>query len=181
MNKYKIIALMGEAGSGKDTILKEILKKHSGLHGIVSCTTRPPRENEVNGKDYIFLSKEEFAEKVLNLEMLEAVMFREWFYGTSFDSLDSTCVNIGVFNPEGIYALLEYPNIDLTVYYLQTSPKTRLIRQLNRETYPDIEEIIRRYYADNKDFLDLDFPYKILSNENLEDLEKAIETIIGSL
>ena len=38
MNKYKIIALIGEAGSGKDTLLKEILKEYPNLHEIISCS-----------------------------------------------------------------------------------------------------------------------------------------------
>ena len=49
MTNYKIIAIMGEAGSGKDTLMKEVLKACPGLHEIVSCTTRPPREGEVHG------------------------------------------------------------------------------------------------------------------------------------
>ena len=51
MSKYKIIALIGAAGSGKDTILKNVLKEDSSIHEIVSCTTRPPREGEINGKN----------------------------------------------------------------------------------------------------------------------------------
>ena len=102
MNKYKIIALIGEAGSGKDTILKKLTNSNLAFHEIVSCTTRPPREGEVNGDNYYFISPEEFGCKILANEMLEAAVFNNWCYGTSFDSLRINDINIGVFNPTGI-------------------------------------------------------------------------------
>ena len=56
---YKIIALIGEAGSGKDTILKETLRHDSSLHKIINSTTREPREGEEEGINYFFLSLEQ--------------------------------------------------------------------------------------------------------------------------
>jgi guanylate kinase len=57
--KYTIIALMGKAGSGKDTILHALLKQPAFKNAspIVSCTTRPMRENEKDGIDYHFLTQ----------------------------------------------------------------------------------------------------------------------------
>ena len=66
-NKYSVIAIIGKSGSGKDTLLNKFFENFSRknvLHKIISYTTRPPRENEVNGKDYFFVSKEEFAEEI---------------------------------------------------------------------------------------------------------------------
>ena len=102
---YKIIAIMGEAGTGKDTLMQEVLKVHP-FHEIVSCTTRPSREGEVDGVNYHFLSESEFAEKVLNFDMLEATEFNGWFYGTDITALSPNKVNIGVFNPAGVEALM---------------------------------------------------------------------------
>ena len=181
MDRYKILALIGEAGSGKDTLMQSILAKDSSLHEIISCTTRPPREGEINGKNYYFLTDEEFALKVLNFEMFEATSFRDWFYGTSVDSLDKNKINIGVFNPDGVYALLESPNVDVDVYWVSAKPKTRLMRQLQREENPDINEIIRRYRADEEDFSDIEFAYTVLSNENKEDMDRAIAHILTKL
>ena len=69
---YKIVALIGEAGSGKDTILRKLIDdtKHyyNGklpLHEIISYTSRPPREKEVDGVNYHFISAEKFAEMIL--------------------------------------------------------------------------------------------------------------------
>ena len=177
MNNYKILAIIGEAGTGKDAIMKKVLKKNPNLHEIVSCTTRPPREKEKDGINYHFLTHEEFANKVLNNEMLEATVFNDWCYGTSYDSLDVNKVNIGVFNPAGIEALMEYKNIFIVCYYVRAADKQRLLRQLNREENPDVKEIIRRFSADNLDFSELQFHYNEIENNTLQDLDKNIEII----
>lgn len=180
MNNYKILALIGEAGTGKDTLMREVLKQNPSLNEIISCTTRPPREGEVEGKNYYFLSNEDFTQKLLNNEMLEATVFNDWCYGTSLDSLDSTKVNIGVFNPTGIESLMTHSNIYVVVYYVRTSDKNRLIRQLSRETNPNVEEIIRRYQADNFDFAELPFHYNEIDNNTLEDLEYNTKVVVAA-
>lgn len=178
---YKIIALIGEAGSGKDTIMQRILAERPNLHEIISCTTRPKREGEVEGVNYYYLTPEQFADKVVHDEMLEATCFNDWFYGTSYDSLRSDILNIGVFNPTGIESLLHSKNVSVQIFYIKASGKNRLLRQLNRENDPDINEIIRRYKTDYEDFYDLDFDYIELKNDNLEDLDKAIFYIISEI
>lgn len=180
MSQYKILALIGEAGTGKDTLMREVLKKNPSLNEIISCTTRPPREGEINGKNYHFLSTENFTHKILNDEMLEATVFNGWCYGTSLDSLDTNKVNIGVFNPTGIEALMAYSNIYLVVYYVRASDKNRLIRQLDREEDPNVEEIIRRYSTDKTDFFDLQFHYNEIWNNNQQDLEQNINILMAA-
>lgn len=177
INSYKILAIIGEAGSGKDTLMQEVLKINPDLHEIVSFTTRPPREGEIDGINYHFVTGEEFGRKVVEGEMLEATCFNDWFYGTGFDSLRSDCVNIGVFNPDGIDSLMAHANIELVVYYVTAKDKTRLLRQLNREENPNVDEIIRRFKTDREDFDDLDFHYNEVSNETKEDLQKNAEII----
>ena len=179
---YNVIAICGEAGSGKDTLAAELVKA-TGWNNIVSCTTRPPREGEVDGVNYHFLSNDDFAIKVLNREMLEATIFNEWCYGTMISSLKEDTMNVGVFNPAGIEALVDDDRIKLFIYYLDVSPKTRLIRQLNREENPNVDEIIRRYQADKIDFASLYFnddnPVTFLSNELPGTLALNVETIMG--
>ncbi len=174
---YKIIALIGQSGAGKDRMLKELLKSKRNYHEIISCTSRPPREGEVDGINYHFLSNDEFAEQLLEDAFMEATVFNNWAYGTRYQDLDEEKINIGVFNPDGIYNLLERKDIELKVYYLQVSDKTRLIRQLQRETEPNIEEIIRRYKTDKIDFADLDFKYEILFNETPSDFFMSLDFI----
>lgn len=157
MNDYNIIAIMGKAGSGKDTLLKALLQELTFTNiarPIISCTTRPIREGEVDGVDYHYLTREQFTDQVLNGDMLEATVFNNWCYGTSLTNLSQNHLNIGVFNPEGVEILRDNKNINLFVIYIQADDKTRLLRQLNREGNPDCHEIVRRFGTDEEDFND---------------------------
>lgn len=174
---YKIIAICGKAGSGKDTLLQEVLKLHPEYNEIISCTTRPPREGEVEGKNYYFLTNEQFAQKVLNGEMLEATIFNDWCYGTSIDGLDKDKINIGVFNPAGINALDENKDIYLITYQIEATDKERLLRQLYREENPNVHEIIRRFQADENDFMEFDYDTYILENHNGTDIVELAKQI----
>lgn len=179
-SKYKIIALFGEAGSGKDYIQKHIMKTNYGkyhLNEIISCTTRPPREGEKDGVDYHFFSR---AEELIKLDMLEFTTFRDWWYGTPISSLDINKINIGVFNISGINQLInkDYLNrINCFPIYIKTDPKIRLLRQLQREINPDCEEIARRFLADQKDFLNIPFHYHIIFN-NTDEVQPIVHDII---
>ena len=153
MSKYKVIAICGKSASGKDTLLRYTIMNYMWLHKIINCTTRPPRENEIDGKNYHFLSLEEFAHKdAIEGKMIEVTKFREWYYGTSIEDLSLDEINIGVFNPAGIYALMQREDVDLYVVQVVASDKTRLLRSLTREDNPDVDEIVRRYLADREDF-----------------------------
>lgn len=77
--------------------------------------------------------------------------------------------------------MLHNPQVELEVFYAEASPKTRLLRQLNREENPDVYEIIRRFKTDMADFEFLDFPHRIIKNETSADLELGVSTIVGSL
>lgn len=171
MKKYKIIALIGKAGSGKDTLLHQVMKENTDFSEIISCTTRPPREGEVGGINYHFYTTEMFQEAESTGKMLESTYFKGWHYGTAIESLNKDKINIGVFNPAGIHSLLKHPDVEvLKVYYINASGKVRLLRQLNREINPDTDEIIRRYSVDENDFSILNFEYEELINEASPDL-----------
>ena len=148
---YKIVAIAGKAGSGKDTLLQAIMKQNQGqLHEIISCTTRPPREGEQDGVNYHFITSEQFEEQLLEGEMIEATVFRGWCYGTSINHLDENKINVGVFNPSGIDILLDIPVVKLFIVYVTADDKIRVMRQLLREEHPDVAEIVRRYSTDEE-------------------------------
>ena len=176
---YKIIALIGEAGSGKDYIMKQVLAAAPDrFNEIISCTTRPMREGEQEGVNYYYLTNEEFYQKRKNNEMLETSCFNSWGYGTSINALSEDKLNIGVFNPDGIRSLLNNSNVEVIVYRVMCKDKTRLLRQLNRENNPNVDEIIRRFGTDKKDFSNLGFEYIKLPNELSLDVPLAIREIL---
>lgn len=177
MSKYTIVALVGESGSGKDTLMRNVVSwKPKKFHEIISCTTRPMRENEKDGINYYFLSEQEFYNRIEKDDFLEVSRFNNWNYGTSRSSLSTKLPNIGVFNPEGIRSLKQEKDIDLYVYRIECSNKERLLRQLNREIEPNVDEIIRRYETDKKDFavFDAEGDYRIIDNETETDLTNGI-------
>ena len=77
-----LFLLSGPAGSGKSTLLKAALKEFDNLEFSISCTTRLAREEEVDGKEYHFLTEDEFQSKVDNDEFLEYANVHKWNYGT---------------------------------------------------------------------------------------------------
>jgi hypothetical protein len=103
--------------------------------------------------------------------MLEATEFRDWFYGTTLDALVKDKINIGVFNPASIDALLEDSRLDVIVFEVNAPDKQRLMRYLTREEMPDCAELCRRYFADEKDFADLDFDRYQIDNWDDADLD----------
>lgn len=172
MDKYKIVALFGEAGSGKDYIQKKIMETDFGkenLSEIISCTTRPPREGEIDGVHYHFIpTAAEFFNGYNMSRWMEFANFRNWWYGTSTDHLDKNKINIGVFNIEGIKQILQDEEIDCLPIRIICYDKIRLFRQLNRESSPDCMEIARRFLADSKDFSNIPFEYKGILNDTNE-------------
>lgn len=80
--KGLLIVLSGPSGAGKGTICKELLKYEDNLEVSVSATTRDPREGEVEGKNYYFISKEEFLDMIGNDQFLEYAKVYDNYYGT---------------------------------------------------------------------------------------------------
>ena len=78
----KLIVVSGPSGVGKDTVVSEYIKRNSNTYLSVSCTSRAPREGEVDGVNYIFLSREEFEERISNGDFLEYAEYNGNYYGT---------------------------------------------------------------------------------------------------
>lgn len=81
-NEGKMFIFTAPSGAGKTTIVRHLLEKYDFLDFSVSATTREKRAHEVHGKDYYFLTKEEFADKVRNNEFVEWEEVYEDRYGT---------------------------------------------------------------------------------------------------
>lgn len=83
MNKEGLLVVVsGPSGCGKGTVLEQVLAQDENLHYSVSTTTREPREGEQHGKNYYFVSKEEFLKLLEMDEILELTTYVDNYYGT---------------------------------------------------------------------------------------------------
>ncbi len=84
MSKRKgiLIIVSGPAGSGKGTVVKELVDSHENIELSISATTRAPRPGEVNGVHYHFIDKAEFEGRIANGEILEYTTYCDNYYGT---------------------------------------------------------------------------------------------------
>lgn len=177
-----LVILSGVAGAGKDTIKKEIIKRMDNVKSIPAYTTRPPREGDIPGQTYVFLTKEEFEEKIRNNEIYEYDIHHNHYYGTSKKFLDEgaksgiVIKDIDVNGTEILKNTLK--DIKIVTIFLRV-PKEELRHRLeNRVDKPSEGEIILRLnrfdYEESKISL---YDY-VLKNDNLEKAVNIIEEII---
>ena len=82
MAKGKFIVISGPSGVGKGTICNKLINELNAWYSV-STTTRSPREGEIDGVNYFFVSKEEFEKKISEGEFLEYNIYNDNYYGTS--------------------------------------------------------------------------------------------------
>lgn len=145
-DKHMIIALVGESGSGKSTIAKHLVEKH-GFETIVSYTTRPPRDNEIDGVDYHFVDEAKFKEMKEQGLFAETAMYRGWNYGSlTRDYASEKGDKITILTPHGLRQVKENKDINLVSFHINVPRRDRLIKILQRGD--DIEECYRRSLSD---------------------------------
>ena len=89
-----LIVLSGFSGSGKGTIMKELLAKYPEEYALsISATTRRPREGEVDGREYFFKTKEEFMQMIEKNALLEYACYVDNYYGTPRDYVEEQLEN----------------------------------------------------------------------------------------
>lgn len=94
MSKGKLIIFSAPSGAGKTTIVRHLLEKDLNLEFSISATSRGKRHTETNGKDYYFLSENEFRIKIANNEFLEwEEVYKGIFYGTLKSEVKRICQN----------------------------------------------------------------------------------------
>jgi len=146
MNNHKRIILVGKAASGKDHLRKKFESK--GFKYAVSYTTRPPREGEVDGKDYIFIS-DDTANKMVNDGLFyEYVYFNGWLYGTTNQQFYSD--DLFIMTPAGISHIKTEDRLKSFIIYTDIEMSIRMTRLANRNMPGDSMD--RRIKADELDF-----------------------------
>jgi guanylate kinase len=76
-----LIVISGPSGIGKDAVLQGMRDRNLGLHFVITATSRLPRPNEVDGRDYFFFTREEFARRIENGEFIEYAMVYDDYKG----------------------------------------------------------------------------------------------------
>ena len=148
MAKSKLIVISAPSGCGKTTIAREILKRHPEILFSVSATTRAKRTEEQHGKDYFFLSVEEFKKNIHDHELIEWEEIYGNYYGTLKGEVDaalskgrSMLFDVDVNGALSIKT--KYPNDTVLIFIEPPSVETLKERLLNRKT-EDPETIKKR-------------------------------------
>lgn len=168
--KHVLLAVSGPSGVGKGTIVKTIISRRADVVESVSCTTREPREGEINGKHYFFLSQEEFQRRIAEDDFLEYDEHFGNYYGTPksfvFETLKSKSVIMEIDVVGALNAKKTYPEC-LLVMVVPPSVEELKSRLINRgsETEEEIENRLARmdYELSHKNQYDY-----IIVNDDLE-------------
>lgn len=139
-----MIVIIGESASGKSTLQKMLIKDDPKYKKVITYTTRPMRDGEVDGVDYHFISQSTFDELVKRDFFVEYAKYRDWCYGTA----KADCKNknaVVVLTPAGMRALKRL-GFDITSIYLYVDRRSRLINILARGD--NIDEAYRRNLSD---------------------------------
>ena len=156
-----IIVLLGASGSGKSTLEHE-LATHHGFEKIISYTTRQPRNNEENGKDYWFIDNDTFRE-IMNRDLFAE--HDEYSQNRVYGTLKSDYVDdnkVVVLTPNGLRQLKKNcPNEDILTVLVEASLGTRVKRYIDRcgvdkFNFDDKNEIASRVERDYSMFLGLE-------------------------
>lgn len=180
-SKGAILVLSGPSGSGKSSLCKTLFKEIKNTYFSVSTTTRTPREGEIEGKHYHFVSKEKF------LEGIEENFFLEWaevhgnYYGTSKESVESALAQgkLVVFDIDiqGHRNIKEsYPELTTSVF-ITTPTQQELRERLVLRGTDDKETIdlrVMHAYTEMKHIKEFDF---VIVNRDLKESEKLLLSI----
>lgn len=178
--EHLLIAVSGPSGVGKGTIVKTLLKRRGDVAESVSCTTRAPREGEKHGREYFFLTKEEFEKRIREDDFLEYDEHFGNFYGTPKSFVRETLKTrsvileidvVGALNakkafPECVLVMIVPPSVE--------ELKRRLLGR-GSETEAEVETRLSRleYELSQKDKYDY-----VIVNDDLESAIGALSDIL---
>lgn len=177
INKGKLIVFSAPSGSGKTTLVHYLLNERTDLAFSISATSRKPRENEIDGKDYFFLSKEDFISKIDNGEFLEyEEVYDGTLYGTLIDEVERNLengVNV-IFDIDvigGINIKKLFPERTLAIF-VQPPSIEALEERLKKRGDNSPEEIDKRVEKAIKEIEYSSAFDEIILNANLEESKK---------
>lgn len=178
-----MVVLSGFAGTGKGTVVKELVKKDESYALSVSVTTRSPREKEVDGREYFFKSKEEFEKMVEEDEFLEYARYVDNYYGTPKQYvLDQVAAGKNVILEIEIQGALkireQFPDA-LLLFLAPPSADVLKARLVSRgtETEDVIEQRLARAAEESQGIENYDY---LVVNDDLEECIESVHQMIQS-
>ena len=183
--KYKNfgIIISGPSGVGKTSIVHKFIEKNKETVNVsISATTRKRRNNEIDTKDYYFITKDKFNEILLKNEFLEYDNKYDNYYGTPkrnyFDAIDSGKDIIFILSIEGMINAKKYQNTDfITVFIVPPSYEELKRRLMNRKT-ETITQIAKRLSQANQEMQKANNKYDyIIYNYDLDDTVSLLNAI----
>ena len=184
-NDGAIIILSSPSGAGKTTLVKKLITIEN-FEISISYTTRIPRLNEKNGKDYYFINTKDFSELIKKNELLEYAEVFSNFYGSSKKKVIDN-LNLGknvVFDIDwqGTQQIKE-KNLNyklISIFILPPSKKTLVNRLSEREKNDEkiINQRMEKFEIDVKHWVDYDF---VVINDDLETCFNEIKDIITKI
>lgn len=135
------IILIGHGGSGKDFLLKKMT--HRGYNKAISYTTRQPRQGEIPGVDYHYITEQQFHQMTQDDIWHEMDCYRGWYYGSTKEDFKSK--NIFIKTPEGIQKMSDIDRAKCFVIYLDIPENIRRERLIARN---DVDSVERRLASD---------------------------------
>jgi guanylate kinase len=178
-----VLVVTGPSGVGKGTLINRLLERVPDLALSVSATTRPPRPSEVEGRDYHFLSEEEFEKRLLRNEFLEHAMYAGNHYGTPRSEIDRASDGLVLeIEVEGARQVRERLPEALQVFIAPPSPQVLRDRLVGRGT--DSEDQMERRLARAEEELAAQTEFKhVVVNDDVDravaELERLAARIVG--
>lgn len=181
--KGKLVIVSAPSGAGKTTIVNHLLEQDLNLQFSVSVTTRPPRGNEKNGKEYWFISDDEFREKVKNGEFAEwEEVYRGYCYGTLKSEIEMirSAGNNVIFDVDvkgGINLKDQYGTKAISIFIMPPSV-SELEKRLLRRATDDRERIRIRLEKAREEMKLADMFDHIVVNDILDQAKTEVSMIV---
>ena len=171
-----LVVISGPSGVGKGTLAKLLVQKDENISLSISCTTRAPREGEVDGREYFFITKDEFKDKISQGGFLEYSEHFENFYGTPRAFVEQSLKKGDVLLDIDVNGGLEVKkNFNDAVLIMLTPPSKEEIknRLLKRSTESEEKINLRMQRIDYELSKVSLYDYSVVNDE----LERALEEV----
>ncbi len=177
----QLVVISGPSGGGKSTVITEVRNQRSGLCFSVSYTTREPRQNEENGVQYNFVSRETFLQMIEQERFVEYACYQGNYYGTSKDAVDrlleegkDVLLDIEVQGAAAIRKL--YPEAALIFL---TPPSFHELERRLRGRHSESEEVIQgRLARAREEYLQIPMYHYLVINDKVADAAGEILAIM---